>query len=83
MRHHSRRKRHSHLCGRLQWETKNVENFGMHYMYGQANGNSTDALQMYHAQFPVRRMLDHRIFQRLYPQLRETFSFQVIRHDVG
>ncbi|GFY27043.1 uncharacterized protein TNCV_2066641 [Trichonephila clavipes] len=38
---------------------------------------------MYHTQFPDRRMPDHRIFQRLHRQLRETRSFHVIRHDAG
>ncbi|GFV17143.1 uncharacterized protein TNCV_3633061 [Trichonephila clavipes] len=38
---------------------------------------------MYHAQFPERRMPDHRIYQRLHRQLRETRSFYVTRHDAG
>ncbi|GFW11745.1 hypothetical protein TNCV_1082911 [Trichonephila clavipes] len=48
------------------------ENADMHYMYGCANGNHKAALQMYHAQFPGRQMPDHRIFQGLHRQLRET-----------
>ncbi|GFX72907.1 uncharacterized protein TNCV_1698041 [Trichonephila clavipes] len=47
------------------------------------NGKGRDALQMYHSQFPDRRMSDHRIFQRLHPQLCETRSFLVTRHDAG
>ncbi|GFU88705.1 uncharacterized protein TNCV_4443821 [Trichonephila clavipes] len=38
---------------------------------------------MYYAQFPDRRMPDHRIFQRLHRKLRETRSFHVSRHDAG
>ncbi|GFU92536.1 uncharacterized protein TNCV_4794651 [Trichonephila clavipes] len=38
---------------------------------------------MYYAQFPDRRLPDHRTFQRLYRQLRETRSLHVIRHDAG
>ncbi|GFU91272.1 hypothetical protein TNCV_4926021 [Trichonephila clavipes] len=33
----------------------------MYYMYGRANNNDIAALRMYHAQFPNRRMSDHRI----------------------
>ncbi|GFV50576.1 DUF4817 domain-containing protein [Trichonephila clavipes] len=60
-----------------------AENAGMHCMYGHANGNGRAALRMYHAQFPDRRMPDHRIFQRLYRQFHETRSFHVTRHDAG
>ncbi|GFX00335.1 uncharacterized protein TNCV_1273291 [Trichonephila clavipes] len=38
---------------------------------------------MYHAQFPDQRMPDHRIFQRLHRQLRETGLFYVTRYDAG
>ncbi|GFU69928.1 hypothetical protein TNCV_3348531 [Trichonephila clavipes] len=38
---------------------------------------------MYHAQFPDRQRPDHRSFQRLHHQLRETRSFHVTRHEVG
>ncbi|GFS54524.1 uncharacterized protein TNCV_1742771 [Trichonephila clavipes] len=55
----------------------------MHYINGRANGNSRTALRMYHAQFPDRRMPDHRTFQRLHRQLREIRSFHATRHDAG
>ncbi|GFW53749.1 uncharacterized protein TNCV_3938431 [Trichonephila clavipes] len=38
---------------------------------------------MYHAQFPDRRMPDHRIIQRLHHQLRETLSFHIDRYDAS
>ncbi|GFU57774.1 hypothetical protein TNCV_1281241 [Trichonephila clavipes] len=57
------------------------ENADRHHMYGHANGNGKAMLQMYHAQFPDRRMLDHIIFQRLYRQFRETRSSYVTRYD--
>ncbi|GFX36777.1 uncharacterized protein TNCV_5036131 [Trichonephila clavipes] len=60
-----------------------AENAGMHYMYGRVNGNGTAVLRMYRAQFPDRRMADHRIFQRLHRQLREIRSFHVTRHSAG
>ncbi|GFX50980.1 hypothetical protein TNCV_2733311 [Trichonephila clavipes] len=55
----------------------------MHHMYGRANGNGRVALRMYHAQFSDRQMPDHRIFQWLHPQLRETRPFHVARHSTG
>ncbi|GFX60459.1 hypothetical protein TNCV_1181781 [Trichonephila clavipes] len=48
-----------------------AEKVDMHYMYDRANGNGRVVLRMYHAQFPDRRMPDHRSFQRLHHQLRE------------
>ncbi|GFT74710.1 hypothetical protein TNCV_562591 [Trichonephila clavipes] len=50
----------------------------MHYMYDSVNGD-----KVYLAQFPGRQMLDHRVFQRLHRQLRETRLFQATRHDAG
>ncbi|GFT29043.1 uncharacterized protein TNCV_3586921 [Trichonephila clavipes] len=50
-------------------------------MYGRANDNDTAALRMCRMHFPDRRMPDHRIFQWLHRQLRETRSFHVSRHD--
>ncbi|GFY13892.1 hypothetical protein TNCV_986641 [Trichonephila clavipes] len=61
----------------------NVENADIHYMDDCANGNSRAALRMYQAQFPDRRMPDHRILKRLHRQLHETGMFHVIRHDAG
>ncbi|GFU91592.1 uncharacterized protein TNCV_2543561 [Trichonephila clavipes] len=52
-------------------------------LYSHVNGKDRAALRMYHAQFPERRMPDHRIFQRSYRQLNETCSFHVTRHDAG
>ncbi|GFV55782.1 DUF4817 domain-containing protein [Trichonephila clavipes] len=57
-----------------------AERADMHYMYGTANGNNRAALRM---QFPDRRIMDHRIFQRLHHLLRGTRSFHVTRHDLG
>lgn len=39
-----------------------AEKADMHYMYGRANGNGRAALRMYRAEYPDRRMPDHRIF---------------------
>ncbi|GFU19360.1 hypothetical protein TNCV_3032761 [Trichonephila clavipes] len=60
-----------------------LETADMHYMYGRENANGGGALRMYHVLFPDRRMLDHRIFQRLHRLLQETCSFHVTRHDAG
>ncbi|GFX93866.1 DUF4817 domain-containing protein [Trichonephila clavipes] len=51
-------------------------------MCGLSIGNGRAALQIYHAQFSYRRMPDHRIFERLHRQLRETRSFHITRRDV-
>ncbi|GFY19723.1 hypothetical protein TNCV_4648951 [Trichonephila clavipes] len=59
-----------------------AENAYMHCMYSRANDNGRAALRMHHAQFSARRMPDHRIFQRLHHQLRETRSFRT-KHDAG
>ncbi|GFV66285.1 transposable element Tcb1 transposase [Trichonephila clavipes] len=59
------------------------EKGGMHYMYGRSNGTGRAVLRMYHAQFPDRRMLNHRICQRLHRQFRETLSFRFTRYDAG
>ncbi|GFW58082.1 hypothetical protein TNCV_2742281 [Trichonephila clavipes] len=47
------------------------------------NGNVRAALRMYHAQFPDRRMPDHRTFQRLHRQLHGKYSFHGTKHDAG
>ncbi|GFW74099.1 uncharacterized protein TNCV_4176451 [Trichonephila clavipes] len=60
-----------------------AENEDMQYMYDRASGNVRAALRMYHAQFPDQRIPNHRTFQRLHRQLRETRSFLVTRHDTG
>ncbi|GFW35586.1 hypothetical protein TNCV_2462281 [Trichonephila clavipes] len=44
---------------------------------------ATAELRYEHAQFPDRRMLDHRIFQQLNHQLREILPNHVTRHDAG
>ncbi|GFU75543.1 uncharacterized protein TNCV_2862581 [Trichonephila clavipes] len=60
-----------------------TENAGMHFLYGRTNGNGRSTLWMYPVQFPDRRMPDHRFFQRLHRQLRETLSFLFTKHDAG
>ncbi|GFS86474.1 uncharacterized protein TNCV_513401 [Trichonephila clavipes] len=60
-----------------------AENADMHYICGHANGNGSATLRRYHARFPDQQMPDHRIFQRLHRQLRETRSFHLTRHDAG
>ncbi|GFT51392.1 hypothetical protein TNCV_4955061 [Trichonephila clavipes] len=61
-----------------------AENADMHYMYDRATGHGKAALRMYHAQFPNRRMPDHRMFQRLHRQLRETqSSTRAVAHHVS
>ncbi|GFS83334.1 hypothetical protein TNCV_600681 [Trichonephila clavipes] len=52
-------------------------------MYSHANCNGTATLRMYHAQLPDRRLPDHRNFQRLHRQFRETPSFHFSRDDGG
>ncbi|GFX13156.1 hypothetical protein TNCV_2989201 [Trichonephila clavipes] len=47
------------------------------------NFNGKAALRMHHAQFPDRRLQDHRTLQRLHRQLRETRSLPVTRHEAG
>ncbi|GFW06092.1 uncharacterized protein TNCV_4478841 [Trichonephila clavipes] len=56
-----------------------AENVDVHYMYGRANSNGRAALCVYHLQFPDPRMLDHRSFQWLHRQLRETRSIQALK----
>ncbi|GFX10192.1 hypothetical protein TNCV_1865901 [Trichonephila clavipes] len=53
------------------------------HVRGCANGIGIAALRRYYAQFPDRRIPDHRIFQQLHHQLRETRSFRVTRYDEG
>ncbi|GFV59292.1 hypothetical protein TNCV_2340331 [Trichonephila clavipes] len=50
---------------------------------GGANGNDKAVPRMYHAQFPYQQIPNHRIFQWLHRQLRETRSFHFTRHDAG
>ncbi|GFW85658.1 hypothetical protein TNCV_853081 [Trichonephila clavipes] len=52
-------------------------------MYGRANGNGRAAQQIYHAQFPERRITDRNFSRRLHHQLREKRSFLATRHDAG
>ncbi|GFU53342.1 hypothetical protein TNCV_2953761 [Trichonephila clavipes] len=58
-----------------------AENGDRYHMYSRGNGNDRAALRMYPAQFPDQQMPDHRNFQWLHRQLRETRSSHVIRHD--
>ncbi|GFX90018.1 hypothetical protein TNCV_887161 [Trichonephila clavipes] len=60
-----------------------AENADTHYMYNHANSNGIAALRMYHGEFSDRRIPDHRSFQRLHRQLRETRSFYVTKHNGG
>ncbi|GFU78384.1 hypothetical protein TNCV_4684301 [Trichonephila clavipes] len=60
-----------------------AKNADVHYMYDRANDNGIAALRKYLVQFHDQRMLDHRIFQQLHRQLRETLSFPVTKHDPG
>ncbi|GFW93448.1 hypothetical protein TNCV_46511 [Trichonephila clavipes] len=55
----------------------------MHYIYGRANNNGRAALRTYDVQFLDQRMSNHRIFQLLHRQLRETRSFHVTKYDAG
>ncbi|GFV57671.1 hypothetical protein TNCV_2158631 [Trichonephila clavipes] len=55
----------------------------MNYTCDSANGNGRVRLRMYYLQFPDQRMPDHRIFQWLHRQLRETRSFHVTIHDAS
>lgn len=48
-------------------------------MYIHANGNGKAELQIYHEEFPERRMLDHTNFERLHPHLRETVFVHVAK----
>ncbi|GFX18365.1 uncharacterized protein TNCV_4306661 [Trichonephila clavipes] len=50
------------------------EKADMHHMYGCANCKGRAALQMYHTQFPYRRMPYHRIFSDLRTYLNVIFD---------
>lgn len=55
----------------------------MHYFYGMANGNSSEARRLYSVHFPTRRIPDSRLFDRIHRRLRETGQLAPVRIDVG
>lgn len=55
----------------------NAEMADMHFMYGRANGNATEARRMYAEEFPNRLLPSDKIFSRLHIRLSETGSFKI------
>lgn len=47
----------------------------MHLMYGLAAGNAREAARLYAQRFPNRVLPDHRTFERVDRNLRETGMF--------
>ncbi|GFT15387.1 DUF4817 domain-containing protein [Trichonephila clavipes] len=52
-------------------------------MYGAVNGNDRGALRLYQERFPSKRMLNHKMFQRLHQGLCENGSFITSTHRRG
>ncbi|GFV25061.1 hypothetical protein TNCV_885271 [Trichonephila clavipes] len=82
----------SKMMGKAQFEIvltstvgdlTHAENADMHYIKGHADGNGRAVLRIYHVKFPDQRVSNHRIFQWLHRQIRETRSFHVTRLDAG
>lgn len=53
----------------------NIEYADMHFMYGKANGNASEAARMYQDEFPARRHPDSRVFTRIHQMLRDKGNF--------
>ena len=61
----------------------NSEMCDMHFVYGQANGNSSLARRLYEEKYPQRVIPHHGIFARLHQRLAETGKFSKNTTDVG
>lgn len=61
----------------------NAEFTDMHFMYGRANGNATEARRLYAVAYPNRRLPSRQVFQRIHQRLRESGSFQARVNDRG
>jgi hypothetical protein len=55
----------------------------MHFMYGRAAGNASEARRLYAAAYPNRRLPSRQVFQRIHQRLRENGSFQPRVNDRG
>lgn len=53
----------------------NAELADIHYMYGLADGNTTEARRLYQVRFPNRVTPDRRTFSNVHRRLRETGTF--------
>lgn len=54
----------------------NAEMAAMHYVYGLADGNATEARRIYQERYPNRALPDSRTFSNIHRRLRETGSFK-------
>lgn len=55
----------------------------MHFMYGRANGNASEARRLYAEAFPNRTLPSDKLFSKLHQRLRENGSFVIKKHDAG
>ncbi|GFV39253.1 transposable element Tcb2 transposase [Trichonephila clavipes] len=75
--------KYSSLQKRKEGSFTNRKKTDMHITYGAANGNDKVALRMHQERFLSRRMLNHKMFQRLHRQLSENGSFIAITDGRG
>ncbi|GBL98232.1 hypothetical protein AVEN_174043-1 [Araneus ventricosus] len=61
----------------------NMEKADMHFIYGTANGNGSEAQRLYGERFPDRLLPDRKAFERLHRKLCVTGSFLASRSDAG
>lgn len=54
----------------------NAEMAQMHYVYGLADGNATEARRIYQERYPNRALPDSRTFSNIHRRLGETGSFK-------
>jgi len=64
-------------------EFSSLEYTDIHFMYGAALGNATEARRMYAAAFPNRRLPSDKVFTRTHNRLREVGSFERNRVIAG
>ena len=55
----------------------------MHFVYGEAHGNSREEARIYAQRFPERIVPDPRIFTSIHRRLRDTGSFTISRPNTG
>lgn len=61
----------------------NEEYCDMHFMYGAALGNSSEARRLYAERFPQRQLPSIKTFTAIHNRLREFGTFQINRADTG
>jgi Transposase. len=61
----------------------NAELTDMHFMYGRANGNATEARRLYVDAYPNRQIPSQRMFGRIHQRLRDTGSLSKQCHLSG